>query len=255
MSTRTDTRIGKPTKFSGKREPSILKSFVSACRRYFRHTPDTLTDYEKSDLLEEFLEGEAETWYGTVKYTLEEDIFLHIDAIEREFMPPNVEDKARNKLKKQKIGKSYTTYLNKFTKYKALIPSLTEPEAYEYFCSGLTGDFLKDVCRDGCKTLIDAMNTCSRTEQYTEQVAAIISGRQTPENIQTAIDRMEVDAVSFKRKSKEKSIENKRISVNLENIPTAILGRWIKEKRCLRCGEEGHRYSKCTNPEKHFGKE
>jgi hypothetical protein len=263
-SPKIDIKISKPNKYSGKRDAPLLKSFVTACRRYFKHVPETMSHYEKLDLFEEFLEGDAETWYMTVKPTLVGDVSKHIDAVEQEFMPTNVEDKARNELKKLRVGKSYSVFLNKFTKWRTQIPNLTEPEAFEYFRGALTGDFLKDVCRDGCTTLTAAMQTCSKTEKYLDQMAAIASGRSAvgSEN-EGSDDPMEVDAVAVKKKSfqfkkdkkSEKQGSEKKNAIDLDKIPTATLGRLMKEKRCLRCGEEGHHYVKCSNPQKDFEQE
>ena len=96
-------------------------------------------------------------------------------------------------------------------------------------------------------------------------MSAIASGRGAVGSESAGSDPMEVDSVSVKKKpfkfkkelkSEKKSTGNaKRVTVDLDRIPASALGRLMKEKRCLRCGEEGHRYSQCPNPEKDFGQE
>ena len=55
---------------------------------------------------------------------------------------------------------------------------------------------------------------------------------------------MEVNSVAVKKKSFKFKKDDK--------ILAATLGQLIKEKRCLRCGEEGHRYVQYSNPPKDF---
>ena len=102
-----DVKIGKPKPYFGKRDASVVQSFVSACERYFEHVPKTLATTHVLHLFEELLDGDAEDWYRATKDTLGPTVAEHIAAVKKEFMPGNVSTVARNALAVLRLGKSY----------------------------------------------------------------------------------------------------------------------------------------------------
>ena len=126
-----------------------------------------------------------------------------------------------------------------------------------FFRRGLSGDYLKDVVRQNCTTLIQAKHACEQTDLYLSQIKAIASGKGQYVGASSQGEPMELDTATIKKTHRKikKEEQAKRIKIDYSKIPTEVLGKLMKEKRCLNCGEEGHRYTFCKNTAQDFDQE
>lgn len=152
----------KPSIYDGKRDDLTVKAWLYQVKQYLTlcevGNEQQLNDHTKITFATSYMTSTAATWWYTLVSSnqIPQTWIEFENAVEKEFIPFDSAQRARDKLRRLTQRYSVAAFLAEFRNTVLAIPNMTEDEKVDRFCQGLKPQIRLEVMKAGARTMNDA---------------------------------------------------------------------------------------------------
>lgn len=245
--------IEKPEKFSGRREISVVETFIYQIENYMEliNIPET----KQLALFSMFLKDTALKWFRSLELNLSPKEFKRLDLksvlklLKEEFCPDDPNELARERLYSLYHGQSYKYFLDSFRDICLDISDMSKSEKFHTFKRKLKPEYLLEVRKARVTTFEEAVEVANSYD--------LSLRKKSDKNYKIEKNLYDQNFVSSEKSSTDKnqmrklnlrinSIQDSEKRKLIDSLPRNEKIRRLKEKLCLNCARKNCVVSTCT---------